>query len=79
MNKDNEVLFINQINDSQIYYDLKNLKNIFVTKSKVFNVPYKLTIGNDKLNKILDFEFISKKLVLKIENETDYKLSLIHI
>ncbi len=73
MNKDDEILLINQINDSQIYYDLKNLKNIFVSKSKVFNVPYKLTIGNDKLNEILDFELVSKKLVLKIENETDYK------
>ncbi|WP_440936744.1 hypothetical protein [Candidatus Pelagibacter sp.] len=74
MNKNDEVLFINQINDSQIYYDLKNLKNIFVSKSKVFNVPYKLIIGNDKLNEILDFELVSKKLVLKIENETDYKM-----
>ena len=73
-NKDNEVLFINQINDSQFYYDLKNLKNVLVSKSKVFNIPYKLIIGNDKLNKILDFELVSKKLVLKIENETDYKM-----
>lgn len=72
-NKNNEVLFINQINDSQFYYDLKNLKNVLVSKSKVFNVPYKLIIGNDKLNEILDFELVSKKLVLKIENETDYK------
>ena len=72
-NKDNEVLFINQINDSQFYYDLKNLKNVLVSKSKVFNVPYKLIIGNDKLNEILEFEFVSKKLVLKVENETDYK------
>ena len=74
MNKDDEVLFINQINDSQVYYDLKNLKNILISKSKVFNVPYKLIIGNDKLNEILDFELVSKKLVLKIENETDYKM-----
>ena len=47
---------------------------IFVSKSKVFNVPYRLVIGNDKLNEILDFEIVSKKLVLKIENETDYKM-----
>ena len=73
-NKDDEVLFINQIDDSQIYYDLKNLKNALVLKGKVFNVPYKLIIGNDKLNEILDFELVSKKLVLKIENETDYKM-----
>ena len=74
MNKDNEVLFINQINDSQFYYDLKNLKNIFFSKGKIFNVPYKLIIGNDKLNEILNFELVSKKLVLKIENRTDYKM-----
>ena len=49
------------------------MKNALVLKGKVFNVPYKLIIGNDKLNEILDFEFTSKKLVLKIENETDYK------
>ena len=49
------------------------MKNVLVSKSKVFNVPYKLIIGNDKLNEILDFELVSKKLVLKIENETDYK------
>ena len=73
MNKEDEVLFINQINDSQFYYDLKNLKNVFVSKGKVFNVPYKLLIGNDKLNEILNFEIVSKKLVLKIENRTDYK------
>ena len=73
MNKEDEVLFINQINDSQFYYDLKNLKNVFLSKGKVFNVPYKLLIGNDKLNEILNFEIVSKKLVLKIENRTDYK------
>ena len=72
-NNDDEVLFINQINDIQFYYDFKNLKNILVSKSKVFNVPYKLIIRNDKLNEILDFEIVSKKLVLKIENEIDYQ------
>jgi len=72
-NKNDEVLFINQINDSHFYYDLKNLKNTLFLKGRVFNVPYRLIIGNDKLNEILDFEFTSKKLVLKIENETDYK------
>tara|TARA_B100000579_G_scaffold435364_1_gene458415 strand:- start:1388 stop:2875 length:1488 start_codon:yes stop_codon:yes gene_type:complete len=72
-NKENEVLFINQINDSSFYFDLKNLKNALTLKSKVFNVPYRLITRNDKLNKILEFELVSKKLVLKIENETDYK------
>ena len=74
LNKNDEVLFINQINNSDFFYDFKNLKNVLNLKGKVFNVPYKLIIGNDKLNKVLDFEFISKKLVLKIENVTDYKM-----
>ena len=74
LNKNDEVLFINQINDSDFFYDFKNLKNVFNLKGKVFNIPYKLIIGNDKLNKVLDFKFISKKLVLKIENKTDYKM-----
>ena len=39
-NNNDEVLFINQINDSQIYYDLKNLKNIFGFLSKRFLVIF---------------------------------------
>ncbi len=72
-NNDDEVLFINQINDSHFRYDFKNLQNILISKSKVFNVPYKLIIRNDKLNEIFEFDIASKKLVLKVENETDYK------
>tara|TARA_B100000989_G_scaffold274087_1_gene232684 strand:- start:309 stop:1796 length:1488 start_codon:yes stop_codon:yes gene_type:complete len=72
-NKNDEVLFINQINHIEFYYDFKNLKNILVSKGKIFNVPYKLIIENDQLNEILNFEIVSKKLVLKIENKTDYK------
>ena len=35
-NKDNEVLFINQINDSNFYYDFKNLKNVLVDQKVDF-------------------------------------------
>ena len=71
-NKNDEVLFINQIKKGSFYFDLQNLKNVFNSKNKIFNVPYKLTIKNDKLNKNLEFKIDSNKLVLKIENETDY-------
>ena len=65
-------MFINQIKKGSFYFDLQNLKNVFNSKNKIFNVPYKLTIKNDKLNKNLEFKIDSNKLVLKIENETDY-------
>ena len=71
-NKNDEVLFINQINKSYFYYDFKNLKNVLNSKNKVFNIPFKLISQNDKLNKKFEFKFNSKKLVLKIENETNY-------
>ena len=69
---DNEVLFINQIINSSFYYDFKNLKNLFNSKNKIFNIPYKLIIKNDKLNQELETIMVSNKLVLKIENKTDY-------
>ena len=71
-NKNDEVLFINQINKSYFYYDFKNLKNVLNSKNKVFNIPFKLISQNDKLNKKFEFEFNSKKLVLKIGNKTNY-------
>ena len=70
--KNDEVLFINQIKNSSIYFDLKNLENVFTSKNKVFNVPYKFTVRNNKLNEKLRFKLTSGKLVLKIENELDY-------
>ena len=71
-NKNDEVLFINQINDSSFYYDFKNLKNVFSSKNKIFNVPYKVNIKNDKLDKYLEVKLDSNKLRLKIENKTSY-------
>ena len=71
--KDGEVLLINQIIDSKFQYDFKNLKNIFVSKNKIFNLPYKLKIKNDKLNQIIDTEIICNRLRLKIDNKIDYK------
>ena len=71
-NQKNEVLFINQIINSSFYYDFKNLKNALSSKNRIFNVPYKLIAQNDKLNEIFQFKFDSNKLVLKIQNETNY-------
>ena len=71
-NKNDEVLFINQIINSSFYYDFKNLKNVLSSKNRIFNIPYKLIAQNDKLNEIFQFKFDSNKLVLKIQNKTNY-------
>ena len=42
------------------------------SKNRIFNVPYKLIAQNDKLNEIFQFKFDSNKLVLKIQNKTNY-------
>mgnify|MGYP003684597135 CR=1 FL=1 len=74
--KNEDVLFINKISNGKFYYDSNNLQNIFVSRNKVFKIPFKIVIKNDKFNKTLFFEFNSKKIRLNIENETDYTDSL---
>ena len=72
-NKEDEVLLINKIINSEFYYDLKNLQNIFMSKNEIFNIPFKLKIKNDKFNKKIISEFNSKKIRLNIDNESNYK------
>ena len=71
-NKNDEILFLNQIKDGSFYFDFKNLKNVFKSKNKVFNVPYELEIKNDKLNKEFITIFNANKLKLKFENVINY-------
>ena len=71
-NKDDEVLFINKIRNSKFYYDSNNLQNILNSKNEIFNVPFKLTIKNDKFNKKVSTNFNSKKIRLNVESETNY-------
>ena len=68
----NEVLFIHKIYDGNIYYDSNNLQNIFSSKNELFNVPFKITLKNDKFNKKLFSNFNSKEIRLNIENEIFY-------
>ena len=71
-NKDDEILFINKIFDSKFYYDSKNLQNVLDSKNEVFNVPFKITLRNDKFNKEFLTKFDSNKIRLNIENIIDY-------
>ena len=70
--EDGEFLFLNKINNSKFYYDSMNLENVSVSKNDIFNIPYKLTIKNNKYRKELFVNFNSKKIRLNIENTTNY-------
>ena len=71
-NKYEELLFINKIKESEIYYDSLNLRNVISFNNEVFNIPYKLTIKKDKFNKKIISNFRSSKIRLNIENILDY-------
>ena len=70
--EDGDLLFLNKINNSKFYYDSMNLENVSVSKNDIFNIPYKLTIKNNKYRKELFVNFNSKKIRLDIENTTNY-------
>ncbi len=67
-----EILFINKIFQSKFFYDSKNLENILYSKNEIFNLPFKITIRNDKFNKKILVKFNSKKVRLNLDSEIDY-------
>ena len=71
-NENDDLLFINKIYDANFYYDQNNLKNVLVSKNKIFNFPYKIQIKNDKFNKILSSKFSSQKIRLNFKNVFNY-------
>ena len=70
--EDDEILFLNKIENGKFYYDSYNLVNVLSSKNKIFNTPYKLVIKNDKFNKEFNTKFSSKKIRLNIENSLIY-------
>ena len=47
-NYENEVLFINKIQNLKYYYDSNELKNIAFFQNEIFNLPYSIELFNDK-------------------------------
>ena len=70
--ENDEVLFINKVYRSEFFYDSNRLQNVLSSKNKIFNVPYKLRIENNKFDKKFSTKFTSKKIRLDIENEFNY-------
>ena len=67
-----EVLFINKIVNMKYHYDSKELKNIVVSKNKIFNIPYSINLYTDKIKNKIFSKIRLNFLKLQIENEINY-------
>ena len=49
-NLNEELLFLNKIDDSKFYFDSYNLENVLILKNEIFNIPYIVTFKNNKFS-----------------------------
>ena len=69
---ENDVLFINKINELKYFYDIKNLENVLLAKNEIFNIPYEVKII-DFLNKETIITKINIDFTnLQVENSFNY-------
>ena len=71
-----DVLFINKIFNTKVFYDYKNLTNVLIAKNKIFNIPFTVNVQNDSKNKKLVFNLNAQEMRLNIENKFNYKDSI---
>ena len=73
-NIENDVLFINKINELKYSYDIKNSENVLLAENEIFNIPYEIKVTDDsikeKIISKISFNFIN----LQIENSFNYSL-----
>jgi len=72
-NIENEVLFINKIDQLKYYFDLKDNKNTFVAKNEIFNIPYTIELKNHKDKKKIFTKVNFDFLKLQVTNVLSYK------
>jgi hypothetical protein len=71
-NLENDVLFINHIENVKYIYDPKEFKNILFSKNNIFNIPYSLEVSNNEDEKKLNSKINIGNLNLVIENQFSY-------
>ena len=71
-NLENDVLFINHIENAKYIYDPKEFKNILYSKNNIFNLPYLLEASNHQDEKKLNSKINIESLNLKLENQFSY-------
>ena len=72
-NKENDVLFINKINQLKYFYDFKNLENILSANNEIFNIPYKIKLRDNHYKKQIVSNISFDNFNLKFENYHNYK------
>ena len=71
-NLEDEVLFINKIDNLKYYYDPKKLNNVLYSENEIFNTPYYFEAINDQEQKKLYTKLNVNFLRLEIENIHKY-------
>jgi hypothetical protein len=76
-NIENDVLFINKVNQIKYYYDSKDFKNTLLANCEIFNIPYTIELKDDinekKLISEINFEFLSLKVINELSNKNSNK------
>ena len=80
-NIENDVLFINKINQLKYYFDIKDKKNTLLANSEIFNIPYVLELKDyteeKKIITKIKLDFIDLKVINDLTNKADHKTGLI--
>jgi len=71
-NLENEVLFINKIENLKYYYDSNELKNVLYAENEIFNIPYTLQIVDHEDEKKLYTKLNIGLAKLQVENVFKY-------
>ena len=76
-NIDNDVLFINSVNQLKYYFDLKDQKNTLLANCEIFNLPYTIELKDDinekKIISKLNFEFLNLKVINEYSKKNSNK------
>ena len=76
-NIENDVLFINKVNQLKYYFDSKDQKNTLLANCEIFNLPYTIELKDDinekKIISKLNFEFLNLKLIKELSYKNSYK------
>jgi hypothetical protein len=71
-NLENDVLFINHIENAEYIYDPKQFKNTLYSKNNIFNLPYSMELSNNEEEQKLNSKINIESFGLQLENQISY-------